>query len=97
MVTVPRVPELAAGGIIKSAASVLVNDLLTVFPELADPSEDPYDFAQLIKQAATLARQEDALVGLRDRFHQAAHDELEATEYTGPRLVKEGPGPDDAA
>lgn len=81
----------------KSGATVLVDDLFTVFPELAEPDESPYDFAQLVKQAATLARQEDALVGLRDRFHQAAHDEPEATEYTGPRLVKEGPGPDDAA
>lgn len=92
--------NFAQGGYIsvvsgKSSETVLVRDLFAVFPELAGHEESAAEFADHVKRAAELSRSEDSLIGLRDRFHQAAHDELEHTHYTGPTGIVNGD--DDAA
>lgn len=53
------------GGTIKP--SVYVDDLLTIFPELAAEGERDTEFAHKVQMAAELARREDAYEDLRAR------------------------------
>lgn len=98
----------SAGGFIgqvvadNPTVTVKVADLFDVFPELEGFDQSHSEFAADVKRAAELARSEDSLISLRDRFHQAAHEELaqeffEEQTYTGPTLVKEAGSDDDAS
>lgn len=62
-------PGPFVGGTIKAA--VYVDDLLTIFPELAKGGERDQEFAHKVQLAAELARKEDAHEDLRARVNSA--------------------------
>lgn len=55
----------------EGAASVRVDDLLAVFPELAVEGETEGAFMGKVRRAAEIARSEDAYVDLRSRLKEA--------------------------
>lgn len=78
----------------EKVATVNVQDLRQVFPELLsfDDLETDEEFAQKVRDAAILARQEDALVELRDRLSLDISD-IEVSLYDNSparRLKEEG-------
>ena len=55
----------------EGAASVRVDDLLTVYPELAVEGETEGAFMDKVRRAAEVTRNEDAYVDLRSRLKEA--------------------------
>lgn len=55
-------------------AAVYVEDVLTIFPELAVEGESDHEFARKVQLSAELARKEDAYEELRSRVFTQPED-----------------------
>lgn len=80
-------PGPIVGGTIKP--SVYVDDLLTIFPELAAEGERDSEFAHKVQMAAELARREDAYEDLRSRVKSTTEPSLRDAQ-TAKRFQERG-------
>lgn len=72
-----------------STPRVSVDDLLTIFPELAVKGETDQEFAEKVRLSAELARKEDAYEDLRSRVQSSAEPSLRDAQ-TAKRFQERG-------